>query len=218
LLDALNPTAHLAPAPPAGDLSDPHGTHRACLQALVAALRQLREAGESPWLGQCRLWLYRGAWQEWGLELVDLVVPLSPVGGSGRALAHLVAAGLPAAALKCATRVPGAAQQPRQRALGQPASTAAASPAAAPEPRPHPRQDEVARKRDAIFRHQSQKDRPLFPGHDEREFWQRAEQRNAATAALYDSLGLPQYSAIEAFVCCGPDLAREGAPLLPGAL
>ncbi len=76
--------------------------------------------------------------------------------------------------------------------------------------RPHP-QDEVARKRAAIFKHQSQKDRPLFPGHDDREFWQRAEQRNAATAALYDKLGLPQYSAVEAFVGC--DLAGEG-PLL----
>ena len=59
---------------------------------------------------------------------------------------------------------------------------------------------EVARKRAAIFKHQSQKDRALFPGADEREFWQRAEQRNAQTAKLYDELGLQEYEAIEAFV------------------
>jgi glucosamine-6-phosphate deaminase len=60
--------------------------------------------------------------------------------------------------------------------------------------------DELARKREAVFRHQSQKDRALFPGTDEREFWQRAEDRNRATAKAYDSLGLPEYEAIEGFV------------------
>ena len=60
--------------------------------------------------------------------------------------------------------------------------------------------EEVARKRTAIFKHQSQKDRALFPGADAREFWERAEQRNASTAAAYDRLGLPEYEAIEAFV------------------
>ena len=58
---------------------------------------------------------------------------------------------------------------------------------------------ELLRKRRAIFKHQSQKDRPLFPGHDSREFWQRAEARNRNTAATYDLLGLPEYEAIEAF-------------------
>jgi len=60
--------------------------------------------------------------------------------------------------------------------------------------------DELRQKRYAIFRHQSQKDRAMFPGpYDSREFWQRAEDRNMHTAALYDALGLPEYHAIEAF-------------------
>ena len=60
---------------------------------------------------------------------------------------------------------------------------------------------ESQQKRYAIFRHQSQKDRAMFPGpYDSREFWQRAEERNMATAALYDALGLPEYHALEAFV------------------
>ena len=58
---------------------------------------------------------------------------------------------------------------------------------------------ELIRKRSAIFKHQSQKDRPLFPGNDSREFWQRAEDRNNGTAEMYDQLGLPEYEAIEAF-------------------
>jgi glucosamine-6-phosphate deaminase len=52
----------------------------------------------------------------------------------------------------------------------------------------------------AIFKHQSQKDRPLFPGTDPREFWQRAEERNIATAVRYDKLGMAEYQAIELFV------------------
>ncbi|MES2276083.1 MAG: glucosamine-6-phosphate deaminase [Bacteroidota bacterium] len=59
---------------------------------------------------------------------------------------------------------------------------------------------EVLRKRNAIFKHQSQKDRPVFPGDDAREFWVRAEDRNRETACLYDSLGLAEYEAMEAFV------------------
>lgn len=59
---------------------------------------------------------------------------------------------------------------------------------------------ELTHKRRAIFKHQSQKDRPLFPGADQREFWQRAEECNRTTAQLYDQLGLPKYEAIEAFV------------------
>jgi glucosamine-6-phosphate deaminase len=59
----------------------------------------------------------------------------------------------------------------------------------------------VERKKLAIFRHQSQKDRAMFPrGTDRREFWQRAEDRNIDTAKLYDSLGLPEFYALEAFV------------------
>nr|NIP85211.1 glucosamine-6-phosphate deaminase [Planctomycetales bacterium] len=119
----------------AGDLSDPHGTHRMCLSAVLAGCRQVQS---TDWYADCRLWLYRGAWQEWGPEVIDMAVPLSP--------------------------------------------------------------EEVRRKRTAIFKHESQKDRALFPGPDVREFWQRAEQRNANTAALYDQLGLAEYQAIEAFV------------------
>ncbi|MES2774090.1 MAG: glucosamine-6-phosphate deaminase [Bacteroidota bacterium] len=59
---------------------------------------------------------------------------------------------------------------------------------------------EVMRKRNAIFKHQSQKDRPVFPGDDEREFWVRAEERNRETARRYDELGLADYEAMEAFV------------------
>ena len=119
----------------AGDLSDPHGTHRVCLAAVMEALSRVKK---QKWFADCEVWLYRGAWQEWEPEKIDMAVPLSPI--------------------------------------------------------------EVKRKREAIFKHQSQKDRALFPGSDEREFWQRAEDRNRATAKLYDALGLAEYEAIEAFV------------------
>lgn len=119
----------------AGDLSDPHGTHRVCFMAILDALEELKDRD---WMKDCRLWLYRGAWQEWDVSDADMAVPLSP--------------------------------------------------------------EEVNIKREAIFRHQSQKDRPLFPGSDSREFWQRAEERNHATAVLYDKLGMAEYQAIELFV------------------
>lgn len=115
----------------AGDLSDPHGTHRLCLQAALEALKQYQATPQ--------VWLYRGAWQEWAPESIDMAVPLSP--------------------------------------------------------------DELIHKRYAIFRHQSQKDRAMFPGpYDSREFWQRAEDRNKTSAEIYDKLGLPEYHALEAFV------------------
>lgn len=120
----------------AGDLSDPHGTHRVCLEAIFRALERLKQE-KAPWLKDCYVWLYRGAWQEWEIENVDMAVPLSP--------------------------------------------------------------DELLRKRRAIFKHQSQKDRPLFPGHDAREFWQRSEARNRGTARQYDQLGFAEYEAMEAF-------------------
>ena len=119
----------------AGDLSDPHGTHRVCLSAVLTALRQLKDR---EWIANCEVWLYRGAWMEWGVHEIEMAVPLSP--------------------------------------------------------------DELIRKRLAIFKHESQKDRALFPGPDPREFWQRAEDRNRNTAELYDKLGLAEYEAIEGFV------------------
>ena len=118
----------------AGDLSDPHGTHRVCLDAIFQAINELKH---EEWMKECTVWLYRGAWHEWELENIDMAVPISP--------------------------------------------------------------DELLRKRRAIFKHQSQKDRPLFPGSDSREFWQRAEERNRGTAQAFDALGLPEYEAIEAF-------------------
>jgi glucosamine-6-phosphate deaminase len=60
--------------------------------------------------------------------------------------------------------------------------------------------DQVIKKRHGIFIHQSQKDSVPFQGSDDREFWQRAEERNANTAQLYAQLGLTRYAAMEAFV------------------
>jgi glucosamine-6-phosphate deaminase len=116
----------------AGDLSDPHGTHRLCRQAVAQALAR------TPALAP-EVWLYRGAWQEWSLTEADVLVPLA--------------------------------------------------------------QDELRAKILAIFKHQSQKDVPPFPGgHDDREFWQRVEARNLETAAHANRLGLAEYYAMEAYV------------------
>ena len=59
----------------AGDLSDPHGTHRVCLESIFMALKQLKDEA---WLKDCYVWLYRGAWQEWSIGEIDMAVPLSP--------------------------------------------------------------------------------------------------------------------------------------------
>jgi len=119
----------------AGDMTDPHGTHRVCFQAIIEAVKRLHN---EEWMKDCRIWMYRGAWQEWDVAEQEMAVPLSP--------------------------------------------------------------EETAIKRRAIFKHQSQKDRPLFPGTDPREFWQRAEERNHATAVIFDKLGMAEYQAIELFV------------------
>ena len=65
----------------AGDLADPHGTHRVCTEAVLEALDQLK--GEA-WMKECHVWLYRGAWMEWELGKVDMAVPLSPARGMTR--------------------------------------------------------------------------------------------------------------------------------------
>jgi len=145
LLESLRPHQIYA----AGDLSDPHGTHRVCLAALFAAVDRLRER---PWFGETEIWLYRGAWEEWEPQQIDMAVPLSP--------------------------------------------------------------QELVRKRMAVFKHQSQKDKAMFPGADEREFWQRAEDRNRATADLYNQLGLAEYEAIEGFVRWQPQ--AQAADAHPG--
>jgi glucosamine-6-phosphate deaminase len=121
----------------AGDFADPHGTHKVCFDVVVEALNRLRAANE-PWVKDCWLWLYKGAWQEWDITEIEMAVPMSP--------------------------------------------------------------DQVVRKRNGIFIHQSQKDSIPFQGTDDREFWQRAEERNSNTAKLYAQLGLTQYAAVEAFV------------------
>jgi glucosamine-6-phosphate deaminase len=115
----------------AGDLSDPHGTHRMCLEAVHRALEEYE--GEDP-----EVWYYRGAWQEWSVAEANVLVPMS--------------------------------------------------------------EEELRMKIHAIFRHQSQKDRAPFPGIDDREFWQRVEERNTSTARTVDLLGLPEYFAMEAYV------------------
>lgn len=61
----------------AGDLADPHGTHRVCTEAALESIEQLKEEGEN-WLENTTIWLYRGAWMEWELGRVDMAVPLSP--------------------------------------------------------------------------------------------------------------------------------------------
>jgi len=124
----------------AGDLSDPHGTHRMCKEAIDRALE--RYGGLPP-----EVWLYRGAWQEWSVAEADLLLPMS--------------------------------------------------------------EQELRLKISAIFKHQSQKDRAPFPGVDEREFWERVEERNRATATFVDQLGLPEYFAMEALVV--QPAARTGA-------
>jgi glucosamine-6-phosphate deaminase len=71
LLERIQPQQVYA----AGDLSDPHGTHRVCLAAITTALRRLKDR---PWMKDCTVWLYRGAWQEWGPDEIEMAVPLSP--------------------------------------------------------------------------------------------------------------------------------------------
>jgi len=121
----------------AGDLSDPHGTHRVCLDIIFAAINKL-VADKATWIKDCYVWLYRGAWQEWDIADMEMAVPIGP--------------------------------------------------------------KDMIRKRNAIFKHQSQKDAAMFPGSDEREFWQRAEDRNRETAKKYNALGLAEYEAMEGFV------------------
>ncbi len=119
----------------AGDLSDPHGTHRMAKEAIDSALAGLRGAGKPV----PEVWLYRGAWQEWPVDEATWLVPLS--------------------------------------------------------------QEELRRKIQAIFKHQSQKDSAPFPGPtDDREFWQRVEARNTGTADELNRLGLAEYFAMEAYV------------------
>lgn len=121
----------------AGDFADPHGTHIVCFKAVLKALQRIKADGDE-WVNDCWLWLYKGAWQEWNIEDIEMAIPMSP--------------------------------------------------------------SQVLKKRFGIFIHQSQKDMVPFQGSDDREFWQRAEERNAATAQIFADLGLTHYAAMEAFV------------------
>ncbi len=61
----------------AGDLADPHGTHRKCTDAVLAAIDLEKQDGKE-WLDDCRVWMYRGAWAEWEIENIEMCVPMSP--------------------------------------------------------------------------------------------------------------------------------------------
>ena len=119
----------------AGDLADPHGTHKVCTDAVLAAVDELKD---EDWMKECRIWMYRGAWAEWEIDHIEMAVPISP--------------------------------------------------------------EELRSKRNSILKHQSQMENAPFLGDDDRLFWQRAEDRNRATARLYEKLGLAAYEAMEAFV------------------
>jgi glucosamine-6-phosphate deaminase len=73
LLRSLQPQQIFA----AGDLADPHGTHKVCLDIIFESLRRLKEAGD-PWVSDCWLWLYKGAWQEWDISEIEMAIPMSP--------------------------------------------------------------------------------------------------------------------------------------------
>ena len=59
----------------AGDLADPHGTHKVCLDAALAAIHELKS---KDWMKECRIWMYRGAWAEWEIDHIEMAVPISP--------------------------------------------------------------------------------------------------------------------------------------------
>lgn len=61
----------------AGDLADPHGTHKVCLDAILAAVDELKNE-KTEWLKDCRFWMYRGAWAEWEIDFIEMAVPISP--------------------------------------------------------------------------------------------------------------------------------------------
>jgi len=61
----------------AGDLADPHGTHKVCLDVVIEALKRIKKDGDA-WIKDCWLWLYKGAWQEWNIEEIEMAIPMSP--------------------------------------------------------------------------------------------------------------------------------------------
>jgi glucosamine-6-phosphate deaminase len=61
----------------AGDLADPHGTHKVCLDIIFESMRRLKAAGDS-WVSDCWVWMYKGAWQEWDVSEIEMAIPMSP--------------------------------------------------------------------------------------------------------------------------------------------
>ncbi len=61
----------------AGDLADPHGTHKVCLEVIFESMRRLKAAGDE-WVKDCWVWLYKGAWQEWDISEIEMAIPMSP--------------------------------------------------------------------------------------------------------------------------------------------
>jgi glucosamine-6-phosphate deaminase len=61
----------------AGDLADPHGTHKVCLDVVFESLQRLKAAGDD-WIKDCWVWLYKGAWQEWDISEIEMAIPMSP--------------------------------------------------------------------------------------------------------------------------------------------
>jgi glucosamine-6-phosphate deaminase len=61
----------------AGDLADPHGTHKVCLDIIFESMRRLKKEGDD-WVKDCWVWLYKGAWQEWNIEEIEMAIPMSP--------------------------------------------------------------------------------------------------------------------------------------------
>jgi len=62
----------------AGDLADPHGTHKKCTDVVLSALDEFQKDGTHEWLEDCRIWMYRGAWAEWEIENIEMCIPMSP--------------------------------------------------------------------------------------------------------------------------------------------
>ena len=62
----------------AGDLADPHGTHKVCLELVIKALKEIKQEEPEGWIKNCWLWLYKGAWQEWAIDEIEMAVPMSP--------------------------------------------------------------------------------------------------------------------------------------------
>ena len=71
----------------AGDLADPHGTHKVCLDAIFAALKNLKH---KDYMKDCWVWLYRGAWHEWDIHEIEMAVPMSPAQVLKKTSSHLL--------------------------------------------------------------------------------------------------------------------------------